>query len=127
MGIGWDTFHLYFYQIHGDTRTLKNQAFYVNRRQRRHGCIRHHAKVGCSEFDCPFGKATGTTFDQIDNSIYKQNGPAGRLRASIRALGQDFMLSEEQRKQQIPTKLWLPYDKEEKLQPGTIVVFNVPI
>jgi predicted acyl esterase len=70
----------------------------------------------------------GTTHDQVDNlNLYKHNGPAGRLRASKRALGQDPMLSEEQRKQQVPTELWLPYDKEEKVAPGTVVELDIPI
>jgi len=70
----------------------------------------------------------GTTHAQVDNlNLYKHNGPAGRLRASKRALGQDPMLSEEQRKQQVPTELWLPYDKEEKVTPGTVVELDIPI
>ncbi|WQF90144.1 Putative Galactose-binding-like domain superfamily, xaa-Pro dipeptidyl-peptidase [Colletotrichum destructivum] len=64
----------------------------------------------------------------IDNlKLYKRNGPAARLCASKRALGQDSMLSEEQRKQKIPNELWLPYDKEEKVQSGTIVELNIPV
>ena len=70
----------------------------------------------------------GTSFEQIDNlNLYKHNGPSGRLRASKRALGQDPMLSEEQRGRQIPTELWLPYDKEEKTPRGTIVELEIPI
>jgi predicted acyl esterase len=70
----------------------------------------------------------GTTFEDVDNlNIYKHNGPTGRLRASKRALGQDPMLSEEQWKQQVPTELWLPYDKEEKISPGTVVELDIPI
>lgn len=70
----------------------------------------------------------GTTFDEVDNlNLYKHNGPAGRLRASKRGLGQDPMLSEAQRKQQAPTELWLPYDKKEKIPRGTVVELDIPI
>lgn len=70
----------------------------------------------------------GTTFDQVDDmNLYKHNGPAGRLRASKRALGQDPMLTEEQRKLQTPTELWFPYDKEEKVPPGSVVELDIPI
>ena len=70
----------------------------------------------------------GTTFEQVDNlNLYKHNGPSGRLCASKRALGQDPMLSDEQRKQQTPTELWLPYDEEEKVPRGTVVELDVPI
>jgi predicted acyl esterase len=69
-----------------------------------------------------------TSFDQVDDlNLYKHNGPTGRLRASKRALGQDPTLSEEQRERQLPTELWLPYDKEEKVLPGTVVELNIPI
>lgn len=64
----------------------------------------------------------GTTFDQVDNlNLYKHNSPSGRLHASKRALGQGPMLSDEQRKQQTPTELWLPYEKEGKVLRGTVV------
>jgi predicted acyl esterase len=57
----------------------------------------------------------GITFEQVDNiNLYKHNCPTRCLRASKRALGQDSMLSEEQHKQQTPTELWRPYEKEEK-------------
>jgi predicted acyl esterase len=70
----------------------------------------------------------GTSFDDVDNlNLYKHNGPSGRLRASKRALGQDPMLSEEQRDRQVPTELWLPYDKEEKVARGEVVELDIPI
>ncbi|KAJ4983481.1 s15 family peptidase [Stagonosporopsis vannaccii] len=70
----------------------------------------------------------GTSFEQVDNlNLYKHNGPTGRLRASKRALGQDPILSEEQRERQVPTELWFPYDKEEKVPYGTVVELNIAI
>ncbi|KAH6722758.1 Alpha/Beta hydrolase protein [Leptodontidium sp. MPI-SDFR-AT-0119] len=70
----------------------------------------------------------GTTIDKVENlNLYKHWGPFGRLRASKRAHGQDPMLSEEQLSLQAPTELWLPYDKEEKIHPGTIVELDIPI
>ncbi|KAH6629745.1 Alpha/Beta hydrolase protein [Boeremia exigua] len=70
----------------------------------------------------------GTRFEDVDDlNLYKHNGPSGRLRASKRALGQDPKLSEEQRERQLPTELWLPYDKEEKVPRGEVVELDIPI
>lgn len=70
----------------------------------------------------------GTAMEIVDDlNLYKHEGPTGRLRASKRALGQDPLLTEEQLKSQVPTELWLPYDKEEKVPPGTIVELDIPI
>lgn len=70
----------------------------------------------------------GTSLEDLDDlNLYKHNGPTGRLRASKRALGQDPMLSDEQRERQVPTELWLPYDKEEKVLRGEVVELNIPI
>ncbi|KAF2851296.1 alpha/beta-hydrolase [Plenodomus tracheiphilus IPT5] len=70
----------------------------------------------------------GTSFEEVDNLVmYKHYGPSGRLRASKRTVGQDPRLSEEQRDRQVPTELWFPFDKEEKVPRGTVVELDIPI
>jgi predicted acyl esterase len=70
----------------------------------------------------------GTTFEEVDDlNLYKHNGPTGRLRASKRAIGKDPSLSSEQREREVPTELWLPYDKEEKVPRGAVVALEIPI
>lgn len=73
-------------------------------------------------------QSPGTVVEEVpDICLYKHHGPNGRLRASKRALGQDPSLSKAKLKEMVPTELWLPYDKEEKVPPGTVVELNIPI
>ncbi|KAK1141008.1 hypothetical protein N8T08_009665 [Aspergillus melleus] len=65
--------------------------------------------------------------DIEDLCLYKHLGPSGRLRASKRATGQDPALSEEQKKSQLPTEIWFPYDQEAKVTPGDIVELDIAI